>query len=86
MRIWVCIDVTKPLLRRKRLNIRFPTTIWVRFAYKRLQIYVFLVGFFGHRHKDCPKWEELKQQCEMKGFPYENWIRTTQKSGATMNR
>lgn len=88
MRIRVCIGITKPLLRRKMLNIGLLTPIWVRFAYERLLDICFSYGVLGHGHKDCPKWEERKQQCEMKGFLYGNWLRVGQQSGggATANR
>lgn len=36
MRVWVCIDVTKPLLRRNKLNIGLMTPVWVHFAYEWL--------------------------------------------------
>lgn len=36
MRIRVCLNITKPLLRGKRMNLGLTKSIWVRFTYERL--------------------------------------------------
>lgn len=70
MRIRASIKDSKPLLRWKRLNIGLSKLVWVRFEYERLPDICFSCGVLGHGHKECPKWEKWKQQCEIEGFPY----------------
>lgn len=34
MRVWVCIDIAKPLLHRKMVNIGHTKPIWICFSYE----------------------------------------------------
>lgn len=82
MRIWVCIDVTKPSLRRKKLNFGLQKPVWVHFSYERLPDICFCCGVLGHNHRDSPKWEIMKNQCEEEGFPYEIWMQAGHQGGS----
>lgn len=45
MRIRVSLDVTKPLVHKKQMNIKMPDLIWLSFTYERLPFFVsFVVG------------------------------------------
>lgn len=48
MRIQVSIDITKPILRRKCLNIGLAKQIWVHFTYERLPDVWFCYGVRKH--------------------------------------
>lgn len=56
----VVIDVTKPLLCSKKLNIGLPTLVWVRFTYERLPDFCFCYGKLGHNHIECTDWVGLQ--------------------------
>lgn len=43
MRVWVSIDITKPLLRGKKINICCPNPIWVRLSHECLPTFVIVV-------------------------------------------
>lgn len=58
MRIRVTIDVTKPLLRKKKLNIILPKPVWVKFKNKCMSDFCFCYRVLGHDHKECSKWME----------------------------
>lgn len=73
MRVRVCLDVTKPLLRGKKLRIGSSTPYWVRFSYERLPDFCYICGKLGHSHHDC---EHLSSFDEKSGsFPYGQWLR-----------
>lgn len=56
MRIWVTIDITKPLPRWKKLNIGLIELVWLGFKYERLPNYCYCCVMLTHGHKDCKKW------------------------------
>ena len=55
MRIWVSIDVRKPLKRRMKLKKEGGEWIWIDFKYEQLNIFCFICGLLGHTEKQCPK-------------------------------
>lgn len=74
MRMRVVIDVTKLLLRSKKLNIRLPTPVWVCFTYNRLPDFCFCYGTLGHNHIECTDWVGATKLYEQDGFPYGKWL------------
>lgn len=67
MRVCVCIDVTKPLLRGKKINIGSAEPIWVRFSYKSLPNFCYC----------CEK----QKNYETQDFPYRQWMRAANQGG-----
>lgn len=53
MRIRVSLNITRPLLRRKKLNVGLSELVWLNFKYERLPNFCFCCGVLGHIHKDC---------------------------------
>lgn len=75
MRVRVTIDITRPLLQRKRLSIGLPSPVWLRFSYERLQDFCFCCGRLGHSHKEREQWKEAKEIYDHAGFPFGRWLR-----------
>lgn len=72
MRIRVTIDVPKPLLRKKKLNISLPTQVWVQFKYERLPNFCFCCGVLNHSHKECKTWMAALKVYEKERLLYGN--------------
>ena len=49
LRMWVDIDITKPLMRGKMVHIEDMEEWWVYFKYKRLPIFCYRCGILGHQ-------------------------------------
>lgn len=64
MRVRVRLDVTKPLVRGKRIKIESFEWVWVRFGYEKLPDYCYYCGLFGHGHQECEEWNEIKEKNE----------------------
>lgn len=69
MRVRVCIDIIKSLLRRKRLNIGPKNLVWISFTYERFPDICFCYGVLGHSHHNCTLWATMKEKCKRDGFP-----------------
>lgn len=69
-RLWVCIDIMKPLLRRKKLNVGLDKPVWVSFTYERLSDLCFYCGMLRHGHRDYFLWAPMQVKCEKDGFSY----------------
>lgn len=55
MLLRVCIDITKPLLRRKKMHMCGSESVWIRFTYERLPNLYFWCGILGHSQKKCER-------------------------------
>lgn len=53
MRTHVNIDVSKPFLRGKKINLDFAKPFWIHFSYEWLPNFSYNYGRLGHGHKDC---------------------------------
>ena len=53
LRIWVDIDITKPLMRGKMIHIEDLEEGCVYFKYERLPIFCYRCGIFGHQDQEC---------------------------------
>lgn len=56
IRVTVRLNITKPLMRGKRINLGPHGSCWVRFVYDRLPNFCYVCGRLGHNHRDCSCW------------------------------
>ncbi|KAH1097127.1 hypothetical protein J1N35_014048 [Gossypium stocksii] len=54
MRIRVCLDVSAPLRRKKKILIENTVTIYALFKYEKLSLFCFICGKMGHGESYCP--------------------------------
>lgn len=80
MCVRICIDITKPLLRKNKMNLGLAELVWVNFTYKRLLDLSFCYVKLGHSHKECSLWDSMKK-CELEVFFYGNWMKEGPKRG-----
>lgn len=84
MWVRVNLDISKPLARKKKLNIELTKPIWVTFTYERLSDFCFSCGLLGHTYKECEIWEEVKVKFEADHFPYGIWLRAGPPDGGVL--
>ncbi|BFG20610.1 hypothetical protein CerSpe_068840 [Prunus speciosa] len=81
LRIRVCLDVSKPLWRGKKLTLPYGNTEFVDFRYERLPEFCFCYGRVGHVFKECAFVDQAaKQACEK---PYGIWLKATKDLNST---
>ncbi|PQQ10307.1 uncharacterized protein Pyn_17609 [Prunus yedoensis var. nudiflora] len=81
LRIRVCLDVSKPLWRGKKLTLPSGNTEFVDFRYERLPEFCFCCGRVGHVFKECAFVDQAaKQACEK---PYGIWLKATKDLNST---
>ncbi|XP_019159927.1 PREDICTED: uncharacterized protein LOC109156530 [Ipomoea nil] len=54
-RVWVTVDISKPLKKQMKLKKNDGAWAFVNFRYERLPTFCFLCGIIGHGDKLCPK-------------------------------
>ncbi|MBA0757992.1 hypothetical protein Gotri_021033 [Gossypium trilobum] len=54
LRIRVCLDVTAPLKRKKKVLIGKSMIVYARFKYEKLSLFCFICGKLGHGESYCP--------------------------------
>lgn len=74
IRVRVCIDISKPLLRGKRICVGAYKPFWVRFAYERLPNFCYLCGTIGHSQKECSHWKSSMESYTVSNFSYGSWL------------
>ncbi|KAF5475547.1 hypothetical protein F2P56_007345 [Juglans regia] len=62
MRIHVCVDVYKPLLRGKKILLGLNGPYWIRFSYERLPDFCYICSKIGHAYRDCEQWGNSTKQ------------------------
>ncbi|XP_042964598.1 uncharacterized protein LOC122298810 [Carya illinoinensis] len=75
LRVRVAMDISKPLLRGKLVNIGLEKPVWIRFSYERLPNFCYCCGLLNHSHSECVKWKDQQHSVGEEGFPYGNWLR-----------
>jgi hypothetical protein len=61
LRVKICLDLTKPLQRGRKLNIE-GKSVWITFRYERLPKFCFQCGVICHGKIGCPKRNGLRNQ------------------------
>lgn len=61
MWIHIIIDISKPLMSKKRIKIGNSEFFWVQFSYECLPNFCYCCGSIGHGHQDCEKWKLSKE-------------------------
>lgn len=54
LRIRVCLDVTIPLKRKKKVLFGKSMVVYARFKYDKLSLFCFICGILGHGESFCP--------------------------------
>ena len=70
LRVRVMVDVTRRLIRGKRVTIEGVEGRWVQFKYERLPNFCYQCGLLNHDMKDCIKVKKSGDQSEMKELQY----------------
>ncbi|CAI9764252.1 unnamed protein product [Fraxinus pennsylvanica] len=81
MRIRVVVDVTRPLLRGKKICIGGEGTVWTRFTYERLPEYCYHCGKIGHSFKDCTSPDANLEEDDVSKLPYGPWLKANSLGG-----
>ena len=75
LRVRVRLDVTKKLVRGKKITVGGGESRWVNFKYERLPNFCYRCGLLSHALKDCPNQDECTNQNENEDLQYEAWMR-----------
>ena len=73
LRVRVRIDVTKRLIRGKKITIERGEVRWVQFKYERLPNFCYRCGLLSHTLKDCPESSVTGRLSEV-GLQYGAWL------------
>ncbi|TXG60010.1 hypothetical protein EZV62_014583 [Acer yangbiense] len=77
IRLRVSIDISKPLKRFLRLELKKGEESMVLFRYERLLEYCFHCGYIGHSYQLCQSRKESNSFDSRKGFEFGRWMRAT---------
>ena len=69
------VDVTRRLIRGKRVTIEGGEGRWVQFKYERLPNFCYQCGLLNHDMKDCSEVQRRDDQTEVKELQYGAWLR-----------
>lgn len=75
MRVCVKLNITKPLVRKKRFTIWGLEPVWISFTYKHLLDFCFYYGIIGHGHKYYTLWTTRRKHGKEDSLPYGMWLR-----------
>ena len=84
--IRVNVDIIKPLMHGKMIQIEDLEPSWVVFKYERLPIFCYRCGILGHQDKECP---QLKMGCFSSDddvFQFGPWLRSLPPKGSGKKR
>ena len=74
LRIRVDVNITKPLMRGKMIQIEGMEKGWVYFKYERLPIYCYQCGILGHQERECHKAKKGCISSEEDDFQFGPWL------------
>lgn len=69
MRVWVVVDISKPLLRGKKFMFGSTEQCWIRFSYERLPNICYSCRRLGHVQRDCTYKKISMEDTKKYGFP-----------------
>ncbi|XP_075651832.1 uncharacterized protein LOC142622271 [Castanea sativa] len=75
LRMRVDIDITKPLMRGKMLQIENAKKGWIYFKYERLPTFCYRCGILGHQEREC---QSIRKGCismDEENFQFGPWLR-----------
>ncbi|XP_022841874.1 uncharacterized protein LOC111365549 [Olea europaea var. sylvestris] len=75
LHVRVCLDISKPLLRGKKIYVGSYKPFWTRFSYERLPNFCYLCGVLGHGHKDYILWKPAMEAYTTSDYSYGPWLR-----------
>lgn len=75
LRVRVLMDVTKKLVRGKRIVIEGGEQRWISFKYERLPNFCYKCGLLSHGFKECKEVSGLDESTESNDFQYGAWLR-----------
>ena len=75
MRVRVSVDITKKLIRGKKINIEGGENRWVIFKYERLPNFCYRCGMLDHAIKECSEGPLVNEREEEGSFQYGAWLR-----------
>ena len=75
LRVRVKIDVTKKLVRGKKVKIEGGEQRWISFRYERLPNFSYRCGLLNHDLRDCAEAVEKENQKEQTNLQYGPWLR-----------
>ena len=76
LRVKVRLDVTKRLIRRKKILVEGGESKWVNFKYERLPNFCYRCGLLNHTLKECPENDgEKTNTTEEETLQYGAWMR-----------
>lgn len=83
LQVRVKIDVSRKLIRGKKINVDEGVDRWVLFKYERLPNFCYRCRLLEHDLKDCTQKKEIDKTGDMGEFQYGAWIRgeSVRKSG-----
>ena len=71
----VKMDVTKKLVRGKKITIEGGESRWVHFKYERLPNFCYRCGLLSHVIRDCPESVGSNYQTDESQMQYGAWLR-----------
>ena len=75
MRVCVSVDITKKLIRGKKINIEGGENRWVIFKYERLPNFCYRCGMLDHTSKECLEGPLVNEGEEEGSLQYGAWLR-----------
>ena len=69
------MDITKKLVRGKKITIEGGECRWIHFKYERLPNFCYKCGLLSHAIRDCPDSVGLNVQFDENQFQYGAWLR-----------
>ncbi|KAK7850647.1 uncharacterized protein CFP56_044066 [Quercus suber] len=74
LRVRVQIDVTKKIVRGKRIVIEGGEQRWITFKYERLPNFCYHCGLLSHGLKDCEERNGVDEQLDLSKLQYGAWL------------
>ncbi|XP_050259988.1 uncharacterized protein At4g02000-like [Quercus robur] len=74
LRVRVKIDVTKKLVRGKKIVIEGGEQRWIAFKYERLPNFCYRCGLLSHGLKDCKEGNDNEDQVDLSKLQYGAWL------------